>query len=132
MLRPKLLVIHGKGGCDFWRTWQPCETMRKKGLAEIKCLLVNNTTAPEIAKGMKWCDLAVIRGLIGTNELSMLRQYQALGVKVTSDYDDLHFNVSPFNPAYKHFGTEEVKVTDPTTGDVQKLWADGKNGFNLN
>lgn len=127
----KLLVILGKGGCDYWRSWLPCEEMRKQGLAEIRYLEPKLMTNKDLSEGFKWCDIAMIRGLIGVDGLKTLRQYQALGVKIATDYDDLHFNVSPFNPAYRHFGTEEVEVKDPKTGDVQYLWKDGKNGFNL-
>src|SRR5260221_524921 len=127
----KLLVILGKGGCDFWRTWLPMEEMRKQGLAEIKYLEPRLMTAEDIGKGLKWCDVMHIRGLIGVEGLKTLRQYQSMGVKVSTDYDDLHFNVSPFNPAYKHFGLEEVQVKDPKTGDIQTLWKDGKDSFSI-
>ena len=127
----KILVIHGKSGCDFWRTWLPCEEMRKQGLAEVKYLENRFMTAKDISDGLKWCDLAHIRGLFGVEGLTTLRQYQKLGVPVTIDLDDLHFNVSPFNPGYKNFGTEEIEVKDPKTGDIQWLWKDGENGFNI-
>lgn len=127
----KLLVLLGRGGCDWWRTYLPCEEMRKEGLAEIRYLEPRFMTAKDISEGLKWCDVVSIRGLIGPEGLSTLRQYQALGVKITTDYDDLHFNVSPFNLAYRHFGTEEVEVKNPATGDIQFLWKDGKDGFDL-
>lgn len=129
--KPKLLVIHGKGGCDFWRTWQPCEEMRKQGLAEVRYIEARDIDVKLLSENFKWCDLAVIRGLIGMEGLATLRRYQQLGVKIATDYDDLHFNVSPFNPAYKHFGVDEVEVKDPTTGDIKKLWQDGRDGFDL-
>lgn len=127
----KLLVILGRGGCDFWRTFLPMEEMRKQGLTEVRYLEPRFMTAKDIADGMKWCDVMHIRGLIGAEGLSTLRRYQSLGVKVSTDYDDLHFNVSPFNPAYKHFGMEDVQVKDPATGDIQNLWTDGKDGFSI-
>ncbi len=127
----KILVILGRSGCDWWRTWSPCEEMRKQGLAEIRYLENRFMTAAQISEGLKWCDLAHIRGLFGVQGLQTLRNYRALGVPVTIDLDDLHFNVSPFNPGYKNFGTEEVEVKDPKTGDVKFLWKDGENGFNI-
>lgn len=127
----KILVIHGKSGCDFWRTWLPCEEIRKQGLAEIRYLENRFMTAKEIGEGLHWCDLAHIRGLFGVEGLTTLRQYQKLGVPVTIDLDDLHFNVSPFNPGYANFGTEEVEVKNPKTGDIQYLWKDGIDGFDL-
>src|SRR5712671_6814282 len=106
MLRPKLFVLHSLGGCDYWRTWLPCEAMRKQGLANVKYLEVRDATPALIGKGIHDSDITIIRGLIGTEGLQTLRQYKSLGARIVTDYDDLHFNVSPFNPAYKHFGTD--------------------------
>src|SRR5258708_28674948 len=112
-LRIKPFVIYDKGGCSFWRTWLPFEEMRKQGLIDVRYIETKLMTAQNLSEGLKWCDVACIRGLMGIEALKTLRQYQALGVKVMTDYDDLHFNVSPFNIAYRHFGTEEVEVKNP-------------------
>lgn len=131
MNKPKIAVIHSKSGCCFWRAWQPAEFMRKQGLAEIRYLDTKTMTSKDIAEALQWCDIASARGLIGTDGLALLRNYQRLGKPVAIDYDDLHFNVSPFNPAYRHFGLENVQVKDPVTGEVTYLWEDGKNGFDI-
>jgi glycosyltransferase involved in cell wall biosynthesis len=129
--KPKLLVVHTKSGCCFWRAWKPAEEMRRQGLVEVKYLEPKTMSAAEFAEKARWCDIIHHRGLVGMDGLKMLRSYQELGRKVTADFDDLHFNVSPFNRAYKEFGVEEVQVRNPATGDVQYLWKDGKDGFNL-
>lgn len=105
--------------------------MQRLGLADIRFLDTKCLTQKDIADDIRWCDIVFARGIIGVDGLALLRNYQKLGVKIVVDYDDLHFNVSPFNPAYKYFGTEEVEVKDPTTGDTVPLWKDGVNDFDL-
>lgn len=129
--KPKLLILANKSGCAYWRLYQPSQYMQKNGLAEVRFIDLRETTYRDLGTDLKWCDIVVSTGLMGTSELAMIRQYQSMGLKVAIDYDDLYFNASPFNPAYRHVGTEEIQVKDPTTGDVQYLWKDGKNGFDL-
>lgn len=130
-MKPKLFVVYSKSGCCYWRTWLPCEAMRKQGLTENR-YLDSRLMTPEVLKdNLKWCDIIHIQGLIGTDALDTMRRYQHLGIRVVTDYDDNLFNVSPFNPAYKEFGLEDVEVRDPSTGDQQFLWKDGENGFDI-
>jgi glycosyltransferase involved in cell wall biosynthesis len=131
MSKPKIFVVYSKSGCCYWRTWLPCEEMRKQGLAEFRYLDSRLMEPKSLKENLKWCDIIHIRGLLGLDALDTMRRYQQLGVKVVTDFDDNHFNVSPFNPAYRHFGLEDVQVKDPTTGDVQYLWKDGENGFDI-
>lgn len=131
LTKPKLLILANKSGCAYWRLWLPSQHMQHNGLAEVRFVDLRETTHRDLGADLKWCDAVVTTGLMGTKELAMVRQYQSMGVKVFIDYDDLYFNVSPFNTAYRQIGTEEVEVKDPTTGDIQYLWKDGKNGFDL-
>ncbi len=129
--KPKIFVVYSRSGCCYWRTWLPCEEMRKQGLAEFRYMDSRLMTSETLKENLKWADIVHVRGLIGTEALVTMREYQKLGLRVVTDYDDNHFNVSPFNPAYKDFGLEDVQVKDPTTGDVQYLWKDGENGFEI-
>ncbi len=131
MAKPKIFCIYSKSGCCYWRSWLPLESMRKQGLAEVRYLDSRLMDSKLLKENLRWCDIVHIRGLIGTDALVTLREYQKLGRKVVTDYDDNHFEVSPFNPAYRHFGLDDVQVKDPTTGDVQYLWKDGENGFDI-
>lgn len=130
-MKPKICVLYSKSGCGFWRSWQPTQFLQKRGLADIRYIDLRDIAGPEIGKDLHWCDIVSTSGLIGTDGLALVRQYQKLGLKVAVDYDDLYFNVSPFNVAYRTIGVEEVQVRNPQTGDVQHLWQDGKNGFDL-
>lgn len=131
MQKPKLLYIHDKSGCSFWRSWQPAQFMQKQGLADVRFLEAKFMNVNNIAEALKWCDVVTIRGLMDTEGLATLKQYQHLGKLVCTDYDDLHFNVSPWNPAYKHFGMDNIQIKDPTTGKLEDLWIDGKGGFDI-
>lgn len=129
--KPKIFVLYTRSGVGYWRTWLPLETARKAGLLEVRYLDVRLMSPETMKANVKWCDIIHIQGLIGTDALMHLRQYQSLGRAVVTDYDDNHFNVDPFNKAYKEFGMEDVQVRNPETGDVQYLWKDGEHGFNI-
>lgn len=131
MLKPKILVLYDKNGCCFWRSWLPGQFMQKMGLAEVKFLELRVSTKDELAKAAQWADIIQVLGLMDTNGLAMIRSYRKLGCRLAVDYDDLHFNASPFNPNYKHFGLEPVRVRNPKTGDEDDLWIDGQNGFDI-
>ncbi len=131
ILKPKILVLYSKSGCCYWRSWKPLKELQKQGLAEVEFLELRFATKKQIAEEAYKADVIQALGLLGTSELTAIRQYKQLGVKIHVDYDDLYFNVSPWNPAYRNFGMEDVEVTDPTTGDVKALWKDGQNGFDI-
>lgn len=131
MSKPKIFCIYSKSGCCYWRTWLPLETMRKHGLIEVRYLDSRLMDSKVLKENLKWCDIVHIRGLIGTDALITMREYQKLGRYVVTDYDDNHFEVSPFNRAYREFGLDDVQVKDPTTGDIQYLWKDGEEGFDI-
>lgn len=127
---PKILIISGNSGVAFWRLKQPGEFLQKKGLADVKFVDARELPA-NIGELLQWCDFVWSTGWMDITELVLLRKYRALGVRVVLDYDDLYFNVSPFNTAYRNLGTEEVQVRDPQTGDIKYLWKDGVDGFDL-
>lgn len=131
MLRPKVLILYDRNGVCYWRSYLPGKAIQESGLAEVRFLELKYTTKNDLAIACQWSDIIVVVGLMDTNGLAMLRQYKNLGCKIAVDYDDLHFNVSPFNPAYRHFGLEEVEVKDPTTGDTTWLWRDGERGLDI-
>jgi len=127
----KILVLYDKNGCCFWRSWQPGQWMQKSGLAQVSFVELRVTSKTDLGKALQGCDAVQMMGLMDTNGLLTLRQWKSLGIKVIVDYDDLHYNVSPFNIAYRNFGMEDIQVRDPKTGDIQWLWQDGKNGFDI-
>lgn len=104
----------------------PHSYMQKEGLADVRFIELKNTTSSELAEAASQSDIIQIVGLMDMEGIELLQRYQRLGLKVVTDYDDLHFNCSPWNPNYKKFGTEEIKLPDGTY-----VWKDGVNGFDL-
>lgn len=131
LFKPKILSLYNHSGCCFWRSWQPLQALKRSGLADVQFLELRFASKKDIAEAAHKADIIQAMGLLGTEELTMIRQYQTLGVKMHVDYDDLYFNVSPWNPAYRNFGLEDVEIKDPKTGEIQSLWKNGANGFNI-
>ena len=127
----KLLVPAEKSGVQYWRSWVPLWELEKQGLVELRTFEVSQFTSREVAEGLKWCDAVVGRGFSGKAGWSLLKSYQALGKPVFVDHDDFNFDVDPWNKAYKWYGTEEVEIMNPKTGEKEWLWKDGVDGFNL-
>jgi glycosyltransferase involved in cell wall biosynthesis len=129
--KPKILYLYDKNGICWWRLHQPAMALQRNGYADVRMIELKFATKQELSEAAHWCDIIHTVGLVGTDGLAFIRNYQKLGCKVVFDYDDLHFNVSPFNPAYRQFGLEDVEVRNPKTGDTQFLWKDGENGFDI-
>lgn len=127
----KLALLVNRSGCDYWRSYQPAWTMAEKGLAEVRFIEARQLTSKKVGSALKWCDAVVARGLCGTDGLALMTEYQRHDRKVFIDYDDFFFDVSPFNPAYRHFGLEEVQAKNEETGQVDYLWQDGVDGFDI-
>ena len=130
-MKLKLLVPAEKSGVQYWRTWTPLWELQKRGLVELRTFDVKGFTSKEVAEGIKWCDAVVGRGFSGKAGWSLLRQYQELGKPVFVDHDDFNYDIDPLNKAYAWYGTEEVELEDPKTGERSWLWKDGVDGFNL-
>lgn len=126
MFIPKITVLYDKNGVCFWRSWLPHQQMQKDGLAKVNFIEIKSATLAEISEAAKESDFIHAVGLMDMNGIELIQRYQALGLKIATDYDDLHFNCSPWNPRYRQFGTEEIQLEDGTW-----LWKDGKDGFDI-
>lgn len=125
----KLLIPIENSGVQYWRTRTPIWELEKLGLVETRYFEARQFTSKEVADGLQWCDLVILRGCADTTGLSLLRNYQKLGKPCAVDQDDYNFEVDPLNPAYKRFGTEEIDIK--TEHGESSLWKDGVDGFDL-
>jgi len=55
---------------------------------------------------------------------------QKHGKIIVADFDDHPFTISPFNPAYRHYGTSEFDYKWPD-GTVTPIWKDGEKEFHI-
>jgi glycosyltransferase involved in cell wall biosynthesis len=115
-------------GCAYWRCHQPAKMIKKLGLAEVRHY------EPEMGDVdvdglLGWGDVIVQQSSMGIEQVAMAAKLKELGKTVVGDYDDLSFSVSPFNPAYKTMGLNDVKIKH--NGEEKYLWEDGKDGFSI-
>jgi hypothetical protein len=126
-----LLYMLGVGGVEFWRCRIPALAIQKHGLANVRIIEKNFTSPSEIGADLQWADAVIVASPAGISSFVGLMKYRELGKKVFVDYDDYGFECSPFNPAYRTLGLQEVQSIDKSTGEKLTLWEDGKNGFDI-
>lgn len=113
-------------GCAYWRCHQPARMIERLGLAEVRCF-GEEPSEESVEDDLHWADVIVHQSAMGIPFVVMVKKLLDLGKTVIGDYDDLSFSLSPFNPAYKNLGLNEVKVKRDDKEEF--LWQDGKNGF---
>jgi glycosyltransferase involved in cell wall biosynthesis len=115
-------------GCAWWRCRQPAHMIEKLGIAEVK-IFETDTQIEDIEDMFGWGDVIVQQSSMGLNAVATISKLKDMGKAVVSDYDDLSFAISPFNPAYKTLGLNEVKIKH--AGKEEFLWQDGKGKFSI-
>lgn len=125
----KLLIPIEQSGVQYWRTRTPLWELEKRGLVETRYFEARQFSSKEVADGLKWCDIVILRGCADVTGLELLRNYQSLGKPCVIDQDDFNFDVDPLNRAYKRFGTDEIEIE--TEHGRSWLWKDGVDGFDL-
>src|SRR3990167_6324794 len=129
----KKLCVYGvegsKNGCNFYRIKQPFKRLVKS--EDLMC--ASSTILNNIDDQTLWTDQCdVLVSQIGTSEKFMDYVLDNQGKKkFILDYDDNIFAISPYNPAYRQHGVQDVEVT-LTDGNKQKLWENGRGGFDIN
>jgi len=104
--------------------------IKKQGLADIAVFSQYDTAREELKDILQWCDVIACQSPAGVDSIALTLQYQKMGKVVVADYDDLVYSCSPFNPAYKTLGVQDVKMKD-VNGDEHWLWQDGVKGFSI-
>jgi len=79
---------------------------------------------------LSWGDVIVQQSTMGIPNTVLTKRLKELGKTVVGDYDDLSFAVSPFNPAFKTLGLNEVKIKTADGGEGY-LFQDNKDGFSI-
>ena len=115
-------------GCSYWRTVQPAKMIERLGLAEVK-LFDHEISQEKAEEYINWGDVVVMQSSMGIPMVATVARLKQMGKTVIGDYDDLSFALSPFNPAYKTMGLNEVKIKHKE--EEEYLWKDGKDGFSI-
>jgi glycosyltransferase involved in cell wall biosynthesis len=124
----KLTFAVPDSGCAYWRAKQPARMIKRLGLAEVG-LFETDMSTEEAEKLMLWGDVIIQQSVMGIDAVATLSKLKDMGKAVVGDYDDLSFALSPFNPAYKTLGLNEIKIKHDDKEEF--LWEDGKNGFDI-
>ena len=113
-----------------YRLGLPWGMLAKRGLAVAR---VNADTVDERNARIESADVLVFQS--PASEM-MLRYAEAKRESGSSqvlvvEHDDNPYAVSPFNPSYVKFGTEDAFLEDDGTGTARFLWRDGESGFDI-
>lgn len=125
----KIAFIVPQSGCSWWRSHQPGNMIKKLGLAEVRVLNSNSAIENDIDDLLNWGEVICQQSSMDIPAVVFASKLKQMGKTVICDYDDLTFSCSPFNPAYKTLGLNEVKVKKD--GEETYLWQDGKDGFSI-
>lgn len=110
-----------KNGCTFYRLLQPYNALEERGHNVL--FMDKNGDGMEMAQAVENADVVVVCDK-GEPLVEFVKE-NFPDKKLIYDMDDDLWDVNPFSPAYKDYGTEEVEWNG------EKLWEDGKAGFDL-
>ncbi len=117
------------GANRHYRLLQPLYKMREHGMANILTIQPSESKDLEfITEKILESEIIVFPCPFGMEWLNLIKVVRKHGKIMVLDYDDDPFYVSPFNPAYRHFGIEEAQYKFPD-GKHIPLWEDQKDGF---
>lgn len=117
------------GANRHYRLLQPLYKLQEHGMANILTLQSQESSDLQfVTEKILESEIMVFPCPFGIEWLNLIKVARKHGKIVVLDYDDDPFYVSPFNPAYRHFGTEEARYKFPD-GQEMPLWEDQKDGF---
>lgn len=120
-------------GCDWYRIKQPLIQMRAHKAAEVRFFHKGNDfdwfasqdAADKLEKDLTWADVLFVPRLSEPNFIAILKQFQKMGKKIVSEWDDNFMKVNPLTQQYSYFGQEEHY--EYLNGEKIEVWKDGKN-----
>lgn len=112
-----------KTACNYYRITHPLYKLHELGMAEVMLIDEYQLGHERAIEGALWADLLVFHRPASEEWFKFIKTMQKFGKIFVSDYDDNPFQTSPLNPAYAHFGTEEVRYQWPD-GSSEMLWSE--------
>jgi len=122
-----------QSGCDWYRIKQPLIQIRAHKAAEVRLFHKGNDfdwfgsqeAAEKLEKDLEWADVLFVPRLSEPKFVAVLKQFQKMGKKVVSEWDDNFMKVNPLTHQYGYFGLEEY--SEIVNGEKIEVWKDGKN-----
>lgn len=117
--------------CNHYRVVQPLYKLHQHKLADI--LTIHRGNAEDlgfVTEKIIEAEIILFQRPVTEKWFNFIKIAQKHGKFVVLDYDDNIFETSPWNPAYRHFGTEDVFYKWPD-GKTTTLWKNGERGFNI-
>lgn len=126
-------VVRTSGACDLYRVVQPLQIAAQqfpqhqfRRLGETELRLASESGDSKILDIICGADIIVAPRVWGVGPLLNFRKLNPTA-KIVYEYDDNIFNVSPFSPHYRDYGTDPIDVVFPGEHTPRGLWVDGKN-----
>ena len=122
-----------QSGCDWYRIKQPLIHIRAQKAAEVRLFhkgldfdwFGSTEAAEKLEKDLEWADVLFVPRLSEPKFISVLKEFQKMGKKVVSEWDDNFMKVNPLTHQYGYFGLEEY--SEVVNGEKVEVWKDGKN-----
>ena len=122
-----------KSGCDWYRTTQPLIHIRANKAAEVKFFhkgddfnwFASDDAAEKLNDDLAWADVLFIPRLCEPKMMTVLKEFQKMGKKLVSEWDDNFMCVNPLTQQYSYFGQEEY--LEVVNGEKIEVWKDGRN-----
>jgi len=122
-----------KSGCDWYRCTQPLIHIRAHKAGEVRFFhkgndfdwFASDAAADKLNADLEWADVLFIPRLCETKLMTVLKEFQKMGKKLVSEWDDNFMCVSPLTQQYSYFGQDEYSET--VNGEKIDVWKDGRN-----
>jgi glycosyltransferase involved in cell wall biosynthesis len=117
--------------CNHYRIIQPLYKLQEHELADILTIHQNNASdIGFVTEKIMEADIILIPRPQDDRWFDLIKVAQKNGKIIVADFDDHPFVISPFNPAYRHYGTSEFDYKWPD-GTVTPIWKNGEKEFHV-
>lgn len=85
----------------------------------------SDEAAERLNENLSWADIIFVPRISEIRLVKVLMEFQKMGKKIVTEWDDNLFKVSPLTQQYREFGLEEFFYD--MSGEKVEIWKDGKN-----
>jgi glycosyltransferase involved in cell wall biosynthesis len=129
--------LKSQSGCDWYRILQPLTHLKVSKQAEVVMFhkgddfdwFASEDASNTLEKMFSWGDILFVPRLSELRLIEVLREYQKMGKKIVTEWDDNIFQVSPLCQQYSKFGIEPY--SHEVNGEKIDFWIDRKDADRL-